>query len=33
MKAGGKKYKKGDFITIDGTFGEVYKGKMDLLEP
>ncbi|MCL2443990.1 MAG: pyruvate, phosphate dikinase, partial [Treponema sp.] len=30
---GGKTYKEGDWITIDGSSGEVYEGKMPLVAP
>jgi len=30
---GNKKFKKGDFITLDGTLGEVIPGKSELTEP
>src|SRR6056297_939569 len=29
----GKKYKEGDWLTIDGTDGEVYGGQIDLVDP
>ena len=29
----GKEYKEGDWITIDGTDGEVYEGQVDLVDP
>lgn len=33
MTVAGKQYKEGDFITIDGSTGEVFSGEMDLIEP
>lgn len=30
---GGKIYKQGDYITIDGTNGVAYEGRIDLIEP
>jgi pyruvate, orthophosphate dikinase len=33
MTVSGKQYKEGDFITIDGSTGEVFSGEMDLIEP
>ena len=33
VKIGNKTYKKGDFITIDGSTGFVYDGKLDLIDP
>ena len=33
MKIDGKSYSEGDFITIDGTLGNVYNGKCDLVHP
>ncbi len=33
MKVGNKKYKEGDFITIDGTTGEVFEGEVELIKP
>ncbi|MCF7927721.1 MAG: pyruvate, phosphate dikinase [Spirochaetales bacterium] len=33
MTIGKKKYKEGDYITIDGTTGDVYGGGMDLIQP
>ncbi len=33
MKVGNKKYKEGDFITIDGTTGEVFEGEVELKNP
>ncbi len=33
MTAGGKTFKKGDFITVDGSTGQVLAGKVDMVEP
>mgnify|MGYP006276845595 FL=1 len=33
MTVAGVQYKEGDFITIDGSTGEVFSGEMDLIEP
>ena len=33
VKIGNKTFKKGDFITIDGSTGFVYDGKLDLIDP
>ncbi|MFP4372928.1 MAG: pyruvate, phosphate dikinase [Spirochaetaceae bacterium] len=33
MMIGDKKFKQGDFITIDGTTGNVYEGALPLVEP
>jgi len=33
MTVGEAKFKQGDFITIDGTTGEVYKGEIPLVQP
>jgi pyruvate,orthophosphate dikinase len=33
LEIAGKSYKEGDWITIDGTDGEVYEGKVDLVNP
>ncbi len=33
LEIAGKTYKEGDWITIDGTDGEVYEGKVDLVNP
>ncbi len=33
LKVKGHTFHKGDFLSLDGTFGDVYKGKIDLLEP
>jgi pyruvate, orthophosphate dikinase len=33
MTVGGKQYKEGDFITIDGSTGEVFSGEMPVIEP
>jgi len=33
VEIGGKVYKEGDWITIDGTSGEVYEGKLPLVAP
>ncbi|RKX90659.1 MAG: pyruvate, phosphate dikinase [Spirochaetes bacterium] len=33
MKVGNKKYKEGDYITIDGTTGEVFEGEVELKNP
>ncbi len=33
MMAGGKSYKQGDFITVDGSTGQVLAGKIDMIEP
>lgn len=33
MKVGEKKYKEGDFLTIDGSTGEVFSGEVDLINP
>ncbi len=33
MNVKGKSFKEGDFITIDGTTGEVYEGQLTLIEP
>ena len=33
MTAGGKTFKKGDFITVDGSTGQVLAGKVDMIEP
>ncbi len=32
MEAGGKKFKEGDWISLNGTTGEVYVGKLDTME-
>ncbi len=33
MNVGGTQYKEGDFITIDGSTGEVFAGEMPVIEP
>ena len=33
LKIGGKVYKEGDFISLNGTTGEVYEGKVDTITP
>ncbi len=33
MKAGGKKYKEGDFISLNGSTGEVYDGQIQTRDP
>jgi pyruvate, orthophosphate dikinase len=33
LKIEGKEYKEGEWITIDGTDGEVYEGQLDLVDP
>jgi pyruvate, orthophosphate dikinase len=33
MTAGGKAYKQGDFLTIDGSTGQVLAGKVEMVEP
>ena len=33
MRIGGKTYKEGDWLTIVGTTGQVYEGKVKLIEP
>jgi len=33
MTAGGQVFKKGDFITVDGSTGQVLAGKVDMIEP
>jgi pyruvate,orthophosphate dikinase len=33
MTVGEKKFKQGDFVTIDGTTGDVYEGELPLVEP
>ncbi|HEY5379567.1 MAG TPA: pyruvate, phosphate dikinase [Pseudolabrys sp.] len=33
MTVGGKAYKQGDFITVDGSTGQVLAGKIDMIEP
>ena len=33
MSAGGKTFKKGDHITVDGSTGQVLAGKVDMIEP
>ncbi|MFP3959179.1 MAG: pyruvate, phosphate dikinase [Spirochaetaceae bacterium] len=33
MTIGEKKFKQGDFVTIDGTTGDVYEGELALVEP
>ena len=33
MIAGGQTFKKGDFITVDGSTGQVLGGKVDMIEP
>jgi len=33
MKVGGKTYKAGDYLTLDGSEGAVYAGKLDLVKP
>ncbi len=33
MKVGGKTYKAGDYLTLDGSEGAVYGGKLDLVKP
>lgn len=33
MKVGGKEYKEGDWITIDGSTGEVFAGQVDTIAP
>jgi pyruvate,orthophosphate dikinase len=33
MTAGGKSFKQGDFITIDGATGQVLAGKVEMIEP
>ncbi len=33
MNVKGKSFKEGDFITLDGTTGEVYEGQLVLIEP
>ena len=33
MMAGGKSFRQGDFITVDGSTGQVLAGKVDMVEP
>src|SRR5450631_3753303 len=33
MTAGGQTFKKGDFITVDGSTGQVLAGKIDMVQP
>jgi pyruvate,orthophosphate dikinase len=33
MTVNGKVYKEGDYISLNGTEGNVYKGKIDLIKP
>ncbi len=33
MTVGGKSYKQGEFITVDGSTGQVLAGKVDMIEP
>ena len=33
MVAGGQNFKKGDYITVDGSTGQVLAGKVDMVEP
>ncbi len=33
LTAGGKQYTEGDWVTIDGTTGEVFPGKVELIKP
>jgi len=33
MAAGGQSFKKGDYITVDGSTGQVLAGKVDMIEP
>jgi len=33
MIVGGKTFKEGDWITLNGTIGKVYEGKLNLIEP
>ena len=33
MSAGGQVFKKGDYITVDGSTGQVLAGKVDMIEP
>jgi pyruvate,orthophosphate dikinase len=33
MTAGGQTFKKGDYITVDGSTGQVLAGKVDMIEP
>ncbi|MFH1229556.1 MAG: pyruvate, phosphate dikinase [Candidatus Aenigmatarchaeota archaeon] len=33
FKLGGKEFKEGDFITLDGTIGEVYAGQLPVIDP
>ncbi|AXK83407.1 pyruvate, phosphate dikinase [Pseudolabrys taiwanensis] len=33
LTAGGQVFKKGDFITVDGSTGQVLAGKVDMIEP
>ncbi len=33
MTVGGQTFKKGDFITVDGSTGQVLAGKVDMIEP
>jgi pyruvate,orthophosphate dikinase len=33
MTVGGKSYKQGEFITVDGSTGQVLAGKVDMVEP
>ena len=33
MKAGGFEFKEGDWISLNGSTGEVYKGKVDTIDP
>src|SRR5664279_2203560 len=33
MMAGGQTFKKGDFITVDGSTGQVLAGKIDMVQP
>ena len=33
MTAGGQTFKQGDFITVDGSTGQVLAGKVDMIEP
>jgi pyruvate,orthophosphate dikinase len=33
MKAGGKEFREGDWISLNGSTGEVYEGKIDTIDP